>query len=115
MFYAIVTPLLAEDGERIPPDRRAPPMRGMVVFGEMNRMHESEPYAPVADLWEAYGTARMRSMLHMSTPTILPNGKAPGMLISGIQRECWHDEGKLRIKEHRQVWQVVPTQRDGSE
>jgi len=115
VFYAVVTPLLAEDGERLPPNRRVQPMRGMVVFGEMNRMHESEPYSAVADLWEAYGTARMRSMLHMSTPTILPNGKAPGMLISGIQRECWHDEGKLRIKEHRQVWQVVPTQRDGYE
>lgn len=116
MFFAEVLILLGPDGERLPPRDREPAMRGMVTFGEMNRDRDSsEPYAVVADLWEHYGMARMRSMAHMSTPTILPNGRGPGMLISGIQRETWHDDGKLRMKEHRQVWQVVPVERQGDE
>ncbi|WP_198084988.1 hypothetical protein [Variovorax sp. E3] len=84
-------------------------MRGTVTFGEMNRAPGSEPYSTVVDLWEDYDSSRRRCMAHMSTPVILPNGKRAGLLISGIQRETWHDnEGKLRIKEHRQVWEVVP-------
>jgi hypothetical protein len=117
MFFAEVTVLLAPDGERLPPRLREPPMRGTVTFGEMNRNRDtSEAYTVTVDLWEQYKTPRMRNMAHMSMPFILPNGQGPGILISGIQREAWHDEDKkLRIKEHRQVWQVVPIERQGDE
>jgi len=116
MFFAEVTILLAPDGERLPPRRREPPMRGMVTIGEMNRDRDtSETYAVTVDLWEQHGTARTRCMAHMSMPFILPNGQGPGILISGIQREAWHDDGKIRMKEHRQVWQVVPINRHGIE
>lgn len=113
MFFAEVTILMGPDGERLSPRQRSPVLHGTLTIGEMNRTPGSEPYAVVVDLWEAHGTARMRSLAHIGWPTILPTGKARGLLISGIQRETWHDEaGKLRTKEHRQVWQVVPTARD---
>jgi len=117
MFFAEVTILLAPDGDRLPPRLREAPIRGMVTFGEMNRSFgTTEPYAQVVDLWEQFNTARMRCAAHMSMPIILPNGHKPGVLISGLQRECWRDEqGNLRIKEHRQVWQVVPVERQGIE
>lgn len=117
MFFAEVTEMYAPDGNRLLRSERAPPMRGMVTIGEMNRTREtSESYAVVVDLWEQHGTPRMRCMAHMSGPRILPNPKVPGMLISGVQRETWRDDaGKLRMKEHRQVWHVVPVQRDGDE
>ena len=118
MFFAEVTILLAPDGDQLPPRLREPPIRGMVTFGEMNRNPgTSEPYAQVVvDLWEQFSTARMRCAAHMSVPFILPNGQSPGILISGIQRETWRDDqNNLRIKEHRQVWQVVPVERQGSE
>ncbi|SDZ71231.1 hypothetical protein SAMN05518854_11725 [Variovorax sp. YR266] len=71
-------------------------MRGMVTIGKMNRDRDtSETYAVTVDLWEQHGTARMRCM---------------------AQRETWRDElGNLRIKEHRQIWQVVPVERQGIE
>jgi hypothetical protein len=116
VFFAVVTILLGPDGDRLPPRHRRTPIRGMVTIGEMNRHHDSEPYSVMVDLWEAYGTSSLRGLACMSSPLILPNGKAPGMMISGMQRETWRDEeGNLRIKEHRQVWQVLPTQRNGSE
>jgi hypothetical protein len=116
MFFAEVTMLMAPDGGRLPPSQRKPVLRGMLTIGEMNRAPGSEAYAVVVDLWEQYGTARMRCLANMSSPTILPTSKARGLLLSGIQRECWHDEaGKLRIKEHRQVWQVIPSPRDVDE
>jgi hypothetical protein len=93
-------------------------MRGMVTIGEMNRDRDtSETYAVTVtvDLWEKYRTPRMRCMAHMSMPFVLPNGQSPGILISGIQHETWHDDqNNLRIKEHRQAWQVVPVERQGS-
>jgi hypothetical protein len=59
-------------------------------------------------MYEEYGTPRMRSLASMFDPTILPMAKGEGFLMAGYQRECHRADGRLSIKEHRQVWLCVP-------
>lgn len=109
MFFAEVTRLHGPGGERLPLGRRGPPLRGTVVISEMHRVPDrKERYVVAVDMYEEYGTPRMRSLASMFDPTILPNAKGEGFLMAGYQRECEFADGKQSIKEHRQVWLCVP-------
>src|SRR5437868_15240063 len=79
-------------------------------WSSMHRVPDrKERYVVAVDMYEEYGTPRMRSLASMFDPTILPNSKGEGLLMAGYQRECESNDGRWTIKEHRQVWLRVPT------
>jgi len=62
----------------------------------------------------SYGTAQTASCGRITDPVILPN-KGRGFLLSGTELDPQHIDGQLRIWEHWRVWQLVPTERHGTE
>lgn len=114
MFFAEVT-FLMRDGLRLKPAERQPPIRGTMTILESDRArNNSKRNLTHASLYIAYGTAQMASRGDLIDPVIRPyNG--PGFLLSGTQLRSEFIDGELRIFEHRQVWHVVPTERQPGE
>ena len=114
MFFAEVTPLMRQ-GLRLKAGERPPPMRVTVTILESDRdRNNSKRNLIEASLYVSYGTAQMASRGRLSDPVIMAH-KGPGFLLSGIELHSEMVEGALRVWEHRQVWLVVPVERQGSE
>jgi len=112
MFFAEVTPLM-HNGRRLKPNERAAPMRVTVTILESDRDRNNFRRNIVeASLYVSYGISQMASRGRLVDPVILPHA-GPGFLLSGIELEAT-DAGQT-ISEHRQVWLVVPVERQGTE
>jgi hypothetical protein len=114
MFFADVT-FLMRNGLRLKPSERMPAARYTVTILESDRdKNNSARNLVVANLYVSYGTAQMAGRGCMVDPDILPF-KGPGFLLSGIELETQRIDGELRFIEHRQVWHVVPVERQAYE
>jgi len=112
MFFAEVTPLMHK-GQRLKPHERPVPIRVTVTITESDRDRNNFRRNVVeTSLYVNYGIAQMAGRGRLVDPVILPH-VGRGFLLSGIELEST-DAGKT-IFEHRQVWLVVPVERNGSE
>jgi len=112
MFFAEVT-FLMRKGLRLKAAERNPPIRATVIIRESDRDRNNSGRNLVeAMLFEHWGLPQARSAGRISDPMILPF-KGNGFLLSGIELES-QDAGNT-ISEHRQVWLVVPVERQGTE
>lgn len=114
MFFAEVTPLMRQ-GLRLKVGERAPPMRVTVTILESDRdKNNSARNLVEASLYVSYGTAQMAGRGRITDPVIVPH-KGAGFLLSGTELDGQTVEGVQRVWEHRQVWLVVPVERQGLE
>ncbi|MFM9922766.1 hypothetical protein VLK31_07230 [Variovorax sp. H27-G14] len=114
MFFAEVT-FLMRNGLRLKPAERQPPLRATVMIRDSDRdKNNSGRNLVEVMLFEHWGLAQARSAGRMSDPVILPF-KGAGFLLSGIELDPQQVGGEPRMLEHRQVWHVVPAERQGSE
>ncbi|QNK65899.1 hypothetical protein [Variovorax sp. PAMC26660] len=114
MFFAEVTPLMRQ-GLRLKVGERDAPMRVTVTILESDRdKNNSARNLVEASLYVSYGTAQMASRGRITDPVIVAH-KGPGFLLSGTELDSQTVDGVHRVWEHRQVWLVVPVERNGSE
>lgn len=114
MFFAEVTPLMRQ-GLRLKAGERPPPMRVTVTLLESDRdKNNSKRNLVEASLYVSYGTAQMSSRGRITDPVLLPF-TGPGFLWSGTELHSEMVEGVLQVWEHRQVWHIVPVERQGYE
>ena len=86
----------------MPREEWGPLLRGTLRITEMDRVTNNfKRNILKAELWLAYGEARMRGLGSLSDPVLLPY-KGAGILIAGTELES--TEGGHKIWEHRQVW-----------
>jgi hypothetical protein len=112
VFFAEVT-FLMRAGLRLKSAEREPPIRATVIIRDSDRdKNNSGRNLVEVMLFEHWGLPQARSAGRISDPMILPF-KGNGFLLSGIELES-QDAGNV-ISEHRQVWLVVPVDRQGSE
>jgi hypothetical protein len=85
----------------------APPVRGTLRITEMDRATTNHKRNVLrVDLWGAFGTTRMRGLLRLFDPVLLPT-LGDSLLIAGIELHS-EDQGE-KIWEYRQVWLCRPT------
>lgn len=114
MFFAEVT-FLMRNGLRLGPAERDSPLRVTVMIRESDRdKNNSKRNLVEAMLFEHWGLAQARSAGRISDPVILPFA-GRGFLLSGTELNAQTADGVQRVWEHRQVWHVVPAQRQGLE
>lgn len=115
MFFAEVTPLMRQ-GLRLKAGERPPPMRVTVTILESDRdRNNSKRNLIEVSLYVSYGTAQMAGRGRISDPVIMAH-KGPGFLLSGTETHAeTGDNGVQKVWEHRQVWLVVPVERQGGE
>jgi hypothetical protein len=114
MIFAEVT-FLMRNGLRLTPGERSPAQRFTLTILESDRAHNNSRRNVIeASLYVSYGTAQMAGRGRIIDPVILPL-MGPGFLLSGIELESQAVDGKPRVVEHRQVWHVVPVERQAYE
>lgn len=114
MFFAQVT-FLMRQGLRLKPAERDPPGRYTVTILESDRDKNSSARNVVeASLYVSYGTAQMASRGRLIDPVIVPY-KGAGFLLSGTELYTETIAGVNKMWEHRQVWLVVPVERQSTE
>lgn len=115
MFFAEVT-VLMRHGLRLKPGERDPPRRYTITILESDRdRNNSRRNLIEASLYVSYGTAQMAGRGRITDPVIMAH-KGPGFLLSGTEMHAeMGDNGVQKVWEHRQVWLVVPVERQGVE
>ncbi|RUR69085.1 hypothetical protein EJP67_18670 [Variovorax guangxiensis] len=114
MFFAEVT-FLMRQGLRLKPAERDPPGRYTITILESDRdKNNSGRNIVEASLYVSYGTAQMAGRGRITDPVIVPY-KGAGFLLSGTELHAEFIDGLQKVWEHRQVWLVVPVERNGSE
>ena len=94
--------LLRQKCLHVPREQWGPWLRGTLHISEMGRViNNFKRKILKAELWLAYGEARMRGLALLCDPVLLPY-KGAGILIAGTELES--TDGGHKIREHRQVW-----------
>lgn len=103
------------NGLRLKVAERPAPLRATITILESDRdKNNSARNLVEASLYVSYGTAQMASRGRMVDPVILPY-KGAGFLLSGTELQSEVVDGDIKMWEHRQVWLVVPVERQGAE
>ncbi|SEF19483.1 hypothetical protein ABL840_05115 [Variovorax sp. NFACC27] len=114
MFFADVT-FLMRKGLRLKRTERDPPRRYTVTLLESDRDKNSSARNTVeASLYVSYGTAQMAGRGRLTDPVLMPY-KGSGFLWSGTELDTEMIDGEPRMKEFRQVWHILPIERQNAD